>query len=176
MTGLCFAPRASPPRMALPRRFGRPATRRGTRPARNVVVDTANDLIIRSGSRGCLAPPNAPLRSGRCFDSPLSQPPPTPTPHMWDQKNVYPLYYSKIHCQESEAKLSLSAAQQKRGETGCRIAEPATYVERPLRQALSSDISSCGNGAVICPAFQRGRGPLALMKFAMRGANQLYAL
>ncbi len=50
------------------------------------------------------------------------------------------------------------------------------YVERPARQVLFSDISSCGNGAVICPAFQRGHGPLALMKFAMRGANQSDAL
>lgn len=27
--------------------------------------------------------------------------------------------------------------------------------------------SSSANGAVICPAFQRGRGPLASMKFAI---------
>jgi hypothetical protein len=54
--------------------------------------------------------------------------------------------------------------------------EPATYVERPARQALSSDISSNRNGAVICPAFQRGHRPLALMKFAMRGADQSDAL
>jgi K+-sensing histidine kinase KdpD len=52
----------------------------------------------------------------------------------------------------------------------------ATYVERPHRQVLFSDISSSRNGAVICPAFQRGHRPLALMKFAMRGADQLYAL
>jgi hypothetical protein len=52
----------------------------------------------------------------------------------------------------------------------------ATYVERPARQALSSDISSNRNGAVICPAFQRGHRPLALMKFAMRGADQSDAL
>jgi len=52
----------------------------------------------------------------------------------------------------------------------------ATYVERPPRQVLSSDDSSCGNGAVICPAYQRGHGPLASMKFAMRGADQSDAL
>lgn len=34
-------------------------------------------------------------------------------------------------------------------------------------------ISSSGNGAVMCPALQRGRGPLALMKFAMRGLINL---
>ena len=32
----------------------------------------------------------------------------------------------------------------------------ATYVERPRRQVLSSDDSSRGNGAVICPALLRG--------------------
>jgi transposase len=52
----------------------------------------------------------------------------------------------------------------------------ATYVERPTRQALSSDTSSSRNGAVICPAFQRGHRPPALMKFAMRGADQSDAL
>jgi transposase len=46
----------------------------------------------------------------------------------------------------------------------------------PARQVLSSDISSRRNGAVICPAFQRGHRPLALMKFAMRGADQSNAL
>jgi hypothetical protein len=53
---------------------------------------------------------------------------------------------------------------------------PRAYVERPRGQALFSDISSSGIGAVICPAFQRGRGPLASMKFAMRGADQSDAL
>lgn len=51
-----------------------------------------------------------------------------------------------------------------------------SYVERPFRQVLSSDNSSHGNGAVICPAFQRGSGPLAWMKSAMRGADQTNAL
>lgn len=32
------------------------------------------------------------------------------------------------------------------------------------------------NGAVICPAFARGTWPLALMRSAERGANQVYAL
>jgi hypothetical protein len=52
----------------------------------------------------------------------------------------------------------------------------ATYVERPRGQVLFLDISPSGNGAVICPAFQRGRRPLASMKFAMRGADQSDAL
>lgn len=52
----------------------------------------------------------------------------------------------------------------------------ATYVERPRGQALFSDILSSGIDAVICPASQRGRGPLASMKFAMRGADQSDAL
>lgn len=55
-------------------------------------------------------------------------------------------------------------------------ADYETYVERPFRQVLSSGGSSHGNGAVICPAFLRGSGPLALMKSAMPGANQLSAL
>ena len=33
-----------------------------------------------------------------------------------------------------------------------------------------------GSGAVICTAFQRGLRPLASMKSAMRGADQLHAL
>jgi hypothetical protein len=44
------------------------------------------------------------------------------------------------------------------------------------RQVLSLDISSSRNGAVICPAFQRGHRPLALMKFAKRGTDQSDAL
>lgn len=36
--------------------------------------------------------------------------------------------------------------------------------------------TSHGNGAVICPAFQRGLEPLASMKSAMRGADHLNAL
>lgn len=44
------------------------------------------------------------------------------------------------------------------------------------RASAFLDISSSGNGAVICPAFQRGGGPLASMKFAMRGADQSDAL
>ena len=65
-------------------------------------------------------------------------------------------------------------------ENPAKIAERdrqfATYVERPRRQVLSSDDSSRGNGAVICPALLRGLGPLASMKSAMRGADQSNAL
>ena len=52
----------------------------------------------------------------------------------------------------------------------------ATYVERPSKPSAFSNDSSAGNGAVICPAFQRGRRPLALMKFAKRVADQSDAL
>ena len=45
----------------------------------------------------------------------------------------------------------------------------------PLASAFSDD-SSHRNGAVICPACQRGLGPLASMKSAMRVADQSIAL
>ncbi len=45
----------------------------------------------------------------------------------------------------------------------------------PGKDFFSSD-SSPGNGAVICPAFERGVKPLALMKSATRVADQSDAL
>ncbi|HEV8464182.1 MAG TPA: ATP-binding protein, partial [Pseudolabrys sp.] len=47
------------------------------------------------------------------------------------------------------------AALERKRNPG-RPATHATYVERPRRQVLSSDDSSRGNGAVICPALLRG--------------------
>lgn len=59
--------------------------------------------------------------------------------------------------------------------TGRRL--PRDICGTALRSRAFADISSGGNGAVICPAsFGRGLGPLASMKSAMRGADQSNAL